>query len=50
MVHRAILGSMERFIGTPIEHYGGKLPFWLCPEQIIIANIMSKHVEFYLRK
>jgi len=46
MVHRAILGSMERFIGILIEHYGGKLPFWLCPEQIIIANIADKHVEF----
>ena len=46
MIHRAILGSMERFIGILIEHYGGKLPFWLCPEQIIIANIADKHVEF----
>ena len=48
MIHRAILGSMERFIGILIEHYGGKLPFWLCPEQIIIANITDKHVEFAL--
>ena len=46
MVHRAILGSMERFIGILLEHYGGKLPFWLCPEQIIIANIADKHAEF----
>ena len=46
MVHRAILGSMERFIGILIEHYAGKLPFWLCPEQIIIVNITDKHVEF----
>ena len=46
MVHRAILGSMERFIGILLEHYGGKLPFWLCPEQIIIANIADKHTEF----
>tara|TARA_X000000950_G_scaffold147239_1_gene181717 strand:+ start:5271 stop:7166 length:1896 start_codon:yes stop_codon:yes gene_type:complete len=46
MVHRAILGSMERFIGILLEHYGGNLPFWLCPEQIIIANIADKHAEF----
>ena len=46
MVHRAILGSMERFIGILLEHYGGKLPFWLSPEQIIIANIADKHTEF----
>ena len=46
MVHRAILGSMERFIGILIEHYAGKLPFWLCPEQIIIVNITDKHVKF----
>ena len=46
MIHRAILGSIERFIGILIEHYGGKLPFWLSPQQIIIANITDKHVEF----
>ena len=48
MIHRAILGSIERFIGILIEHYGGKLPFWLSPQQIIIANIADKHVEFAL--
>ena len=46
MIHRAILGSIERFIGILIEHYAGKLPFWLSPRQIIIANIADKHVEF----
>ena len=46
MIHRAILGSMERFIGILIEHYGGNLPFWLSPEQIMIVNITDKHVEF----
>ena len=45
MIHRAILGSIERFIGILIEHYGGNLPFWLSPEQIIIANITDKHIE-----
>ena len=46
MIHRAILGSIERFIGILIEHYGGNLPFWLSPKQIIIDNIADKHVEF----
>ena len=46
MIHRAILGSMERFIGILIEHYGGKLPFWLCPEQLVIVNISDKHIRF----
>ena len=46
MIHRAILGSMERFIGILIEHYGGKLPFWLCPEQLVIVNISNKHIGF----
>ena len=46
MINRAILGSIERFIGILIEHYGGNLPFWLSPKQIIIANIADKHVEF----
>ncbi len=46
MIHRAILGSIERFIGILIEHYNGALPFWLSPMQIIIANIADKHVEF----
>ena len=46
MIHRAILGSMERFIGILIEHYSGKLPFWLCPEQLVIVNISNKHIGF----
>ena len=46
MIHRAILGSIERFIGILLEHYGGNLPFWLSPKQIIIANISDKHVKF----
>ena len=46
MIHRAILGSMERFIGILIEHYGGKLPFWICPEQLVIVNISDKHIGF----
>tara|TARA_B100000900_G_scaffold59044_1_gene44544 strand:- start:2021 stop:3916 length:1896 start_codon:yes stop_codon:yes gene_type:complete len=46
MIHRAILGSIERFIGILIEHFGGKLPFWLSPQQVVIANISDKHAEF----
>ncbi len=42
MLHRAILGSMERFIGILIEHYAGALPLWLAPEQVVVVNI-SEH-------
>ena len=49
MIHRAILGSIERFIGILIEHYGGKLPLWLSPQQIVIANITDKHAEFAVK-
>ncbi len=41
MLHRAILGSFERFIGILIENYAGKLPFWLAPRQIVVAAIVS---------
>lgn len=41
MLHRAILGSMERFIGVLIEHYAGKFPVWLAPVQVVIAPITS---------
>ena len=46
MIHRAILGSMERFIGILIEHYAGALPLWLAPEQIVVANITDRQAEF----
>ncbi|MDH5720834.1 MAG: threonine--tRNA ligase [Spirochaetia bacterium] len=46
MVHRAILGSLERFMGILIEHYGGKLPLWLSPEQISILTISSAIDEY----
>jgi threonyl-tRNA synthetase len=42
MIHRAILGSFERFIGILIEHYGGNLPLWLSPEQVGILPISEK--------
>jgi threonyl-tRNA synthetase len=46
MLHRAILGSFERFIGILIEHYGGKLPFWLSPRQVVVASIVSDADEY----
>jgi threonyl-tRNA synthetase len=41
MLHRAILGSMERFIGVLIEHYAGKFPLWLAPVQAVVATVVS---------
>ena len=41
MLHRAILGSLERFIGVMIENYAGKLPFWIAPRQVVVAAIVS---------
>lgn len=46
MVHRAILGSVERFIGILIEHYGGAFPVWLAPVQCIIIPISEKYLEY----
>ncbi len=41
MLHRAILGSFERFIGVMIEHYAGRMPMWLSPTQVVVATIVS---------
>ncbi|MCV6615511.1 MAG: threonine--tRNA ligase [Cellvibrionaceae bacterium] len=46
MLHRAILGSFERFIGILIEHYEGNFPTWLAPEQVAILNITDNQAEF----
>ncbi len=46
MLHRAILGSMERFIGILIEHYAGALPLWLAPEQVVVINISERQAEY----
>jgi threonyl-tRNA synthetase len=46
MLHRAILGSFERFIGILIENYAGKLPFWLAPRQVVVASIVSDADDF----
>jgi len=42
MVHRAICGSMERFIGILIEHYAGNFPLWLAPTQVVVTTITSE--------
>ena len=46
MLHRAILGSFERFIGILIEHYAGSLPVWLSPIQVVVMSITDKHSKF----
>lgn len=46
MIHRAILGSVERFMGTLIEHYAGAFPMWLAPVQLQIIPIKDDHVPF----
>ena len=46
MVHRAILGSFERFVGVLIEHYGGRFPFWLAPTQVALVPIREEHADY----
>ncbi len=46
MIHRALLGSMERFMGSLIEHYAGKFPLWLAPLQVKLLPISDKHVDY----
>ncbi|RME43053.1 MAG: threonine--tRNA ligase [Chloroflexi bacterium] len=46
MVHRALLGSMERFFGVLIEHYGGAFPVWLSPVQAIMIPIADRHIPY----
>ena len=46
MVHRAILGSLERFLGVLIEHYNGAFPLWLAPVQAVVIPIADRHVEY----
>jgi threonyl-tRNA synthetase len=46
MLHRATLGSFERFIGILIEEHAGKLPFWLAPRQVVVASIISDADEY----
>ncbi|OUU74227.1 MAG: threonine--tRNA ligase [Methylococcaceae bacterium TMED69] len=46
MIHRAILGSLERFIGILIEHFAGALPLWLSPNQVVICSVTQKNNEY----
>ena len=46
MVHRAILGSLERFIGILIEQYAGTFPVWLAPVQVVVLDIAERHAEY----
>ena len=46
MVHRAILGSLERFLGVLVEHYGGAFPLWLAPVQAMVIPIADRHVAY----
>lgn len=46
MLHRAVFGSLERFIGVLIEHYAGKFPLWLAPVQVVVMNITDDHADY----
>jgi threonyl-tRNA synthetase len=49
MIHRALLGSMERFAGILIEHYAGRFPAWLAPVQAIVLPVADRHAEYAAR-
>ncbi len=49
MLHRAILGTLERFIGIYIENVDGKFPLWLCPTQVVILNVTDRQKEYCLQ-
>ena len=49
MLHRACLGSFERFIGILIEEHAGKLPFWLAPRQVVVAAIVTDANDYVLK-
>jgi threonyl-tRNA synthetase len=46
MLHRALFGSIERFLGILIEHHAGRLPLWLSPEQVVVAPIVSDFDDY----
>ncbi len=46
MLHRTLLGAMERFVGTLIEHYGGAFPIWLAPTQVIVIPVSEKQLDY----
>ena len=49
MVHRAILGSIERFLGILVEHYAGAFPLWLAPVQAVVIPIADRHIDYALQ-
>lgn len=49
MIHRALLGSLERFIGVMVEHFAGKFPLWLAPVQVVICNIADRHRDYAVK-
>ena len=49
MLHRAIVGSLERFIGILIEHYAGAFPLWLAPHQVVVLNITERQADYAAR-
>jgi threonyl-tRNA synthetase len=46
MIHRAILGSIERFLGIMVEHFAGKFPLWISPRQLVIIPVTDRHVAY----
>ncbi len=46
MIHRVVLGSLERFLGALLEHYAGAFPVWLCPIQVMIMTIADRHIPY----
>ncbi|MBA7688508.1 Threonine--tRNA ligase 2 [subsurface metagenome] len=46
MVHRTVLGSLERFLASLIEHYGGAFPVWLAPLQVIVIPVADRHLDY----
>ncbi|MEE9365120.1 MAG: His/Gly/Thr/Pro-type tRNA ligase C-terminal domain-containing protein, partial [Dehalococcoidales bacterium] len=46
MVHRTVLGSMERFLATLLEHYGGAFPVWLAPVQVRVIPVADRHLDY----
>jgi threonyl-tRNA synthetase len=46
MIHRTVLGSMERFLASIIEHYGGAFPVWLAPVQVMVIPVADRHLDY----
>jgi len=46
MIHRALMGSLERFFGILIEHYSGAFPLWLSPVQVMVLTIADRHIDY----